>query len=60
MRCLCTRKALSFLLMFFVAVLLESCQDYRNMFNPIQVLCPGDFDPAKNRCVGQTHGDGES
>ena len=57
---MCTRKALSFALMFFVAVLLNSCQDYRNMFNPIQLLCPGDFDAAENRCVVQTHGDGGS
>ena len=42
-----------------VAATLTACQDYRNAFNPIQVLCPGDFDPAENRCVIQTHGNAD-
>ena len=40
-----------------VAVTFTACQDYRNAFNPVQLLCPGDFNPAENRCVIQTHSD---
>ncbi|HIN93027.1 MAG TPA: hypothetical protein EYM99_09430 [Alphaproteobacteria bacterium] len=41
------------------AVTLTACQDYRNAFNPVQLLCPGDFDPTENRCVIQTHGNAD-
>jgi hypothetical protein len=37
----------------------SGCQDQRNQFNPIRLLCPGDFDPATNRCVIDTGGDPE-
>lgn len=30
---------------------LTACQDQRNEFNPVNVLCPGDFDPVTNKCV---------
>ena len=36
--------------------LLSGCQDYRDAFNPIQILCPGDFDPVSNDCVVKTGG----
>ena len=42
-----------------VAVTFTACQDYRNAFNPVQLLCPGDFDPTENRCVIQTHGNAD-
>ena len=37
------------------AATLTACQDYRNAFNPVQLLCPGAF----NRCVIQTHGNAD-
>lgn len=33
---------------------LAACQDQRNEYNPVRVLCPGDFDPVSNRCVIDT------
>jgi len=38
------------------AAVLAGCQDQRNEFNPVNVLCPGDFDPVTNKCVIQTGG----
>jgi hypothetical protein len=35
---------------------LTGCQDYRDAFNPMQILCPGDFDPVTNECVVKTGG----
>ncbi len=29
---------------------LAACQDQKNEFNPVNVLCPGDFDPVTNKC----------
>ena len=37
-----------------LVALLSGCQDYRDAFNPIQILCPGDFDPVSNDCVVKT------
>lgn len=37
-----------------VVVVLPGCQDYRNAFNPVQLLCPGDFRPGENQCVIET------
>ena len=37
-----------------VVAALPGCQDYRNAFNPVQLLCPGDFNPGENQCVIQT------
>jgi hypothetical protein len=34
-----------------LAASLTACQDQRNEFNPVNVLCPGDFDPVTNKCV---------
>lgn len=34
-----------------LAASLSACQDQRNDFNPVNVLCPGDFDPVTNKCV---------
>lgn len=34
-----------------LAASLTACQDQRNDFNPVNVLCPGDFDPVTNKCV---------
>jgi len=34
--------------------LLGGCQDYRDVFNPMQILCPGDFDPVSNDCIVKT------
>jgi len=36
--------------------LLSGCQEYRDAFNPMQILCPGDFDPVSNECVVKTGG----
>ena len=44
---------------FSVAASLGACQDQRNEFNPVNVLCPGDFDPVTNKCVIPTGGDEE-
>lgn len=38
---------------------LAACQDQRNEFNPVNVLCPGDFDPVTNKCKISTGGDPE-
>ena len=38
---------------------LSGCQNYRDVFNPIQILCPGDFDPVSNDCVVKTGETGE-
>ena len=35
---------------------LIGCQDYRDAFNPMQILCLGDFDPVSNECVVKTGG----
>ena len=47
-----SRTAIARAMMVFcgAAVLLAGCQDQRNEFNPIRVLCPGDFDPVTNQC----------
>ena len=37
-----------------LASLLSGCQDYRDAFNPMQILCPGDFDPISNDCIVKT------
>jgi len=37
-----------------VVAVFPGCQDYRNAFNPVQLLCPGDFSPGENQCVIQT------
>ena len=39
-----------------VVAVLTACQDYRDAFNPVQLLCPGDFDSGENKCVIQTRG----
>ncbi|HEX9646270.1 MAG TPA: hypothetical protein VGB88_02150 [Alphaproteobacteria bacterium] len=33
------------------AAVLSACQDQRNEFNPVRILCPGNFDARTNRCV---------
>ena len=38
---------------------LSACQDQRNDFNPVNVLCPGDFDPVTNKCKIATGSDPE-
>jgi len=38
---------------------LVACQDQRNDFNPVNVLCPGDFDPVTNKCKIATGGEPE-
>lgn len=35
---------------------LTACQAYRDDYNPIKILCPGDFDPVTNKCVIPTGG----
>lgn len=35
---------------------LTACQAYRDDYNPIKILCPGDFDPVANKCVIPTGG----
>jgi hypothetical protein len=42
-----------------LAASLSACQDQRNDFNPVNVLCPGDFDPVTNKCKIATGGDPE-
>lgn len=37
-------------------VSLGGCQVQKNDFNPVRVLCPGDFDPVTNKCRIETHG----
>jgi len=39
-----------------LAVGLGGCQDYRDVWNPMQILCPGDFDPIVDKCVVKTGG----
>ena len=39
---------------FCLTASLSACQDQRNEFNPVNVLCPGDFDPVTNKCKIQT------
>jgi len=29
---------------------LSACQNQRNEFNPVRIMCPGDFDPVTNSC----------
>ena len=33
-----------------------ACQDQRGAFNPVRIVCPGDFDPATNTCRIDTGG----
>ena len=42
-----------------LAVSLAACQDQRDEFNPVNVLCPGDFDPVTQKCKISTGGDPE-
>ena len=44
---------------FGLTASLTACQDQRNEFNPVNVLCPGDFDPVSNECKIQTGGEPE-
>lgn len=37
-----------------ITAALAACQDRRNEFNPVKLLCPGDFDAETNKCVIQT------
>ncbi len=39
-----------------IAASLAACQDQRNEFNPVRMICPGEFDPQTNECVIQTGG----
>ena len=45
------RRAAAVALALACAAVLSACQDQRNEFNPVRLLCPGDFDPRTNRCV---------
>ncbi len=38
---------------------LTACQDQRDEFNPVNILCPGDFDPATQKCIIPTGGGSE-
>jgi len=33
---------------------LGACSAQRDDFNPVRMMCPGDFDPSSNECVIQT------
>ncbi len=33
-----------------------ACQDQRDAFNPVRIVCPGDFDPVSNTCRIDTGG----
>lgn len=33
-----------------------ACQDQRDAFNPVRIVCPGDFDPVTNTCRIDTGG----
>ena len=35
---------------------LTACQAYGDGYNPINILCPGDFDSVTNECVIPTGG----
>lgn len=37
-----------------ITATLAACQAQRNEFNPVRMICPGDFDPQTNECVIQT------
>ncbi len=37
-----------------VALTLAACQDLRDDFNPVRLVCPGVFDPTTNKCVVHT------
>ena len=46
-------------IVFFIVPLafgLGGCQDHRDVWNPMQLLCPGDFDPIADKCVVKTGG----
>ena len=36
------------------ALVLAACQDLRDDFNPVRLICPGVFHPHTNECVIQT------
>lgn len=44
------RRGAGIALLIAAGLLLGSCQDQRNEFNPVRFLCPGDFDSRTNTC----------
>jgi len=51
------RKSWPWALVALAATLaVAACQDQRNAFNPVRIVCPGDFDPATNTCRIDTGG----
>ena len=37
-------------------IVAAACQDQRDVFNPVRIVCPGDFDPVSNTCRIDTGG----
>jgi hypothetical protein len=51
------RKSRRWALVALAATLaVAACQDQRDAFNPVRIVCPGDFDPATNTCRIDTGG----
>jgi hypothetical protein len=51
-----TRLLAAFAALVVITAPLAACQNQRNEFNPVRMICPGDFDPQANECVIQTGG----
>ncbi len=54
-----SKRSISFAVAVVVslAASLGACQDQRVEFNPVNVLCPGDFVPVTQKCKISTGGD---
>ncbi len=54
-----SKRSISFAVAVVVslAASLGACQDQRDEFNPVNVLCPGDFDSVTQKCTISTGGD---
>jgi hypothetical protein len=51
-----TASPRTLLLLLVVAIAIAACQTAPDEFNPIKLLCPGEFDHRSNKCTVPTGG----
>lgn len=47
------RRPIATALLAIAALALAACADLRDDFNPVRLICPGEFHPHTNKCVIQ-------
>ena len=46
----CRQIVVATAIALFVGTALGACNAEKDEYNPIRLLCPGDFDPVTNKC----------